>query len=281
MTLKGYVRIWLFVTLLLAYESYALNESQDSSLIKLAMDLGYLPKGIDLSPLPGKYISLWYGWLGIGFMLMTNPYIFRKRFSIFKKMGRLAGWLDFHILCGLLGPTFILFHTNFKIGGLVAVSFWSMMVSFSSGVVGRYFYMQLVGTKSEFEKIMNAWDATIKSFSNQVNAVATEQSRSSVLSIAGVGSGADDHASVFSSVMNSMWGDFRLSFGLGGAAAKLPPKMQEALKGYAVTRRRIIYLEQFRKVMGYWHTFHMPFAVFMYIVAAIHIATALLLQVRV
>lgn len=281
MTLKGYVRIWLFVTLLLAYESYALNESQDSSLIKLAMDLGYLPKGIDLSPLPGKYISLWYGWLGIGFMLMTNPYIFRKRFSIFKKMGRLAGWLDFHILCGLLGPTFILFHTNFKIGGLVAVSFWSMMVSFSSGVVGRYFYMQLVGTKSEFEKIMNAWDATIKSFSNQVNAVATEQARSSVLSIAGVGSGADDHASVFSSVMNSMWGDFRLSFGLGGAAAKLPPKMQEALKGYAVTRRRIIYLEQFRKVMGYWHTFHMPFAVFMYIVAAIHIATALLLQVRV
>jgi hypothetical protein len=108
----------------------------------------------------------------------------------------------------------------------------------------------------------------------------TEQTRAWVVALAGApaGSGAM-HASVIESVFNSIWGDFRLRFGMGRISGAVSAPLREALVQYAVTKRRILYLDQFRKLMGYWHSFHAPFAVFMYIVAAIHIATALIMQV--
>jgi hypothetical protein len=36
-----------------------------------------------------------------------------------------------------------------------------------------------------------------------------------------------------------------------------------------------VLLEPFRKMLGYWHSFHLPFALFMYIAAIIHIISAL------
>ncbi|MGK5087180.1 hypothetical protein WDW86_06445, partial [Bdellovibrionota bacterium FG-2] len=85
--------------------------------------------------------------------------------------------------------------------------------------------------------------------------------------------------SVALSILNTLKGDLRLRLGSKSIPAEISGVTREALIQYAVTRRRVLYLEQFRKVMGYWHTFHMPFAVFMYLVGAIHIATALLLHV--
>ena len=67
--------------------------------------------------------------------------------------------------------------------------------------------------------------------------------------------------------------------GLGGAVIDaLPPGARLALVTYAVARRRLTYLEQSRKLMGYWHAFHVPFAIFMYVVAGIHIVSELILM---
>ena len=43
-------------------------------------------------------------------------------------------------------------------GGLVAISFWSMVVSATSGIIGRYFYVQLLSKKSDVHRIANGWD---------------------------------------------------------------------------------------------------------------------------
>ena len=37
----------------------------------------------------------------------------------------------------------VLFHTAFKFGGIVAVSFWSMVAVFLSGIIGRFIYIQI------------------------------------------------------------------------------------------------------------------------------------------
>ncbi len=42
-----------------------------------------------------------------------------------------------------MGPILVLFHTAFKFGGIVAVSFWSMVAVFLSGVIGRFIYLQI------------------------------------------------------------------------------------------------------------------------------------------
>lgn len=280
MSLKNYVRIWLFLSLALAFEAFALNFNSFISGWALLKENLPAFKHLNLSPEPGKTISLWYGWTGMGLMLLTNLYILRKHWAPLKKLGRLPDWLDFHIFCGLLGPVFILFHTNFKVGGLVAISFWSMVISFSSGIVGRYFYMQLVGQRVDLENECARSEQIIQQeMGRNAPEGQTRLLMRSALKLAGANED-DRNTGLVRAIARSVAGDFRLSWGLGQISPGTTPLARASLKTYARNQRRIGYLSQFQRVMGYWHSFHMPFAVFMYVVAAIHIAVALLLQVK-
>ena len=39
-------------------------------------------------------------------------------------------------------------HSSFKVGGLVSISFWSMVAVALSGVFGRYLYLQIPRTRA-------------------------------------------------------------------------------------------------------------------------------------
>lgn len=73
-------------------------------------------------------------------------YMARKRYHFMSRLGILKHWLEFHIFLCTLGPILVLFHTAYKFGGLVAVSFWSMVAVFLSGIVGRFIYLQIPRT---------------------------------------------------------------------------------------------------------------------------------------
>jgi hypothetical protein len=49
----------------------------------------------------------------------------------------------------------VLFHTSFKFGGLVAVSFWSMVAVFVSGIIGRFIYILIPRTIEGRELSLN------------------------------------------------------------------------------------------------------------------------------
>lgn len=53
---------------------------------------------------------------------------------------------------GLFGPILITYHTTYKLGGIVAVSFWSMVVVMVSGIIGRYIYVQIPVGISNYEE---------------------------------------------------------------------------------------------------------------------------------
>lgn len=285
MKLTVYVRIWLFLTAVLAFESYCLNRAPELSLLGHLKAEGRLPVGFDLDPKAGHTISLWLGWAGIGIMLLTNLYSIRKRLPNIRKLGRLGGWLDFHIFCGLLGPVLVLFHTNFKVGGLVALSFWCMVISFCSGIVGRYFYIQILQQKSGLENQIQATEKRLerlRELSPGVTVATLASCKNQSLLIAGLSDPARAQLipEPFGTVFRSLAGDLRMRFGLGGEAGALPDQMQRELKRYALSSRKLRYMEGFRQLMGYWHSFHAPFAVFMYIVAAIHIVSSLIFMVN-
>ncbi len=82
-------------------------------------------------------------------------YMVRKRSRKFHKAGTLKHWLEFHIFLCTLGPILVLFHTSFKFGGLVAVSFWSMVAVFVSGVIGRFIYIAIPRTSEGRELSLN------------------------------------------------------------------------------------------------------------------------------
>ena len=72
-----------------------------------------------------------------------STYMARKRYRFLSRIGILKHWLEFHIFLCTLGPVMVLFHTSYKFGGLVSVSFWSMVAVFLSGIVGRFIYLQI------------------------------------------------------------------------------------------------------------------------------------------
>ena len=73
-------------------------------------------------------------------------YMMRKRMRSLSRLGLLKYWLEFHIFLCSVGPIMVLYHTAFKFGGIVAVSFWSMVAVFLSGIVGRFIYIQIPRT---------------------------------------------------------------------------------------------------------------------------------------
>jgi len=73
-------------------------------------------------------------------------YIGRKKNKFLPKVGALKYWLEFHIFLCSVGPLLILFHTAFKFGGIVSISFWSMVAVVLSGVIGRFIYIQIPRT---------------------------------------------------------------------------------------------------------------------------------------
>ncbi len=103
------------------------------------------------------------GLLGHGFgivgsiliVLGVAMYMFRKRIRKFSRFGLLSHWLEFHIFLCILGPVLVLYHTAFIFGGLVAVSFWSMVAVVLSGVIGRYIYLQIPRTIEGGEMNLN------------------------------------------------------------------------------------------------------------------------------
>lgn len=232
---------------------------------------------------PGRTLSLWLGWIGMGLMLIMNLYSLRKRVSFMDATGSLAAWLNFHVFCGLLGPTFIFFHCDFKVRGLVGISFWSMVISFSSGIIGRYFYLQIIGKKVEFEKEVTQWMMRLTKLFEKHQLTVEETTRTKVLQHAlrdvGLKSENEDDYSPLSALMSSLKGDIKLYFSKPKIAKGWPPDSQRIVLGYAMSKRKAVLLQPFLKLMGYWHAFHFPFAIFMYLVAVIHITAALFLGV--
>ena len=105
---------------------------------------------------PSGLIGHGIGIAGTLFIIIgVSSYMARKRYRFLSRIGILKHWLEFHIFLCTLGPILVLFHTSYKFGGLVAVSFWSMVAVFLSGIIGRFIYLQIPHTIEGRELSLN------------------------------------------------------------------------------------------------------------------------------
>lgn len=280
MPLRWYVYIWLAVFVFLSVEYTALNGLLPLPSVLRAFEArGIIP--FNVSAKPGRTLSLYLGWSGLILMIVMNVYSMRKRMDFLQGLGKLSSWLNFHVFCGLVGPTFVLFHCNFKVRGLVAISFWSMVISFTSGIIGRYFYLQIAMAKVDYQKESDKWLRRLKRFLEKAsipwNDLHYQPYLQYVLNQAGAQRGPV--TSSIGTFFDALAGDLRLRFSPLQIPRGWPTDSSIAVKKYAVNIRRANNLEAFQRLMGYWHAFHFPFAIFMYIAAAIHVASSLILGV--
>jgi hypothetical protein len=209
-------------------------------------------------------------------------YMAKKKYRILASLGRLKYWLEFHIFLCSLGPVLILFHTAFKFGGLVSISFWSMVAVVASGVIGRFIYIQIPRTIEGRELSLNE----VKAMKGNLDEILKgsyqleEASYQAVLSVVTLKT-QKDGGRFFSSYVSNYFNDrntvsrVRQILRQNQLAA---PDIRQVVKlvQYEISlNNRIERLQTMQKLFKYWHVAHLPFALIMLIIMVIHVGVTL------
>lgn len=226
---------------------------------------------------PGGELGIVFGIVGASLMAIMLSYSLRRRVGALRKAGRLSAWLDFHIWCGITGPLLIVLHSSFKVGGLIAIAFWSMVAVATSGVVGRFLYAQIPRTAAGVELSLDE--------ARQLEALLGERLRREV------GLPEDALATLEDPVPPREASILRAFGALLGAPGRIrrrvralahrhriPPAKVRSLRRVAVQRallhHRLAVWRRVHELFHYWHVVHRPFTVLLYIFLAVHIAVA-------
>lgn len=224
-----------------------------------------------------------YGIVGTLMILVgVFSYIARKRYQSLARLGRLKYWLEFHIFLCSVGPVLILFHTAFKFGGIVSVSFWSMVAVVASGVVGRFIYIQIPRTiegrelslgeiqqmKSNLEEVLlhtyrldpSSYQAIVES--TRANAAASESNL-----LTGMVKKYFEDQKTIRRVKSILRGN-----NLSNTDLK---RVSGLIKNEIALNNRIDRLKTMQQLFKYWHVAHLPFALIMLIIMVIHVGVTL------
>lgn len=241
-----------------------------------------------------KPSGTWGHGLGIlGTMMMiigVSIYMIRKRKPRVFRFGNLKHWLEFHIFLCTLGPIFVLFHTAFKFGGIVSISFWSMVAVVLSGVIGRFIYIQIPRTIQGQELSYNE----LQELNNELSNKLSEKYNFS--------------SAILSDIENEFNPEKYKSFGFFGSLKiiifdffhlrkkiktvkkqirsqniqdrRVKKEILRVVKSKMILLRRIGLLRTMQKLFNYWHIVHLPFAISMFVIMIIHVAVTIIFGYR-
>ncbi|MCL4509879.1 MAG: hypothetical protein M1470_02260 [Bacteroidetes bacterium] len=216
-------------------------------------------------------------------------YMIRKRVRAFLHWGYLKNWLELHIFLCTLGPIFVLFHTAFKFGGIVAVSFWSMTAVVLSGVIGRFIYVQIPRTIQgqmigieELNGINQQLSKRLREeFSVNENLISKIEEASRFAK--------PQKENLRNSISFMLKDSIRIrrilkNIKKESKAASVPSKeireIQNTAKSKMILARRVRLLSTMQRFFRHWHIVHLPFAILMFFIMFIHIAVAIVFGYR-
>lgn len=208
-------------------------------------------------------------------------YMLRKHYPRTFRFGNLKYWLEFHIFLCSVGPLFVLFHTAFKFGGIVSISFWSMVAVVLSGVIGRFIYIQIPRTIQGQELNLSELQKINEDFTNELQ--TKYHLTSAMVQEIELGFKPEKYRDLnFRQSLKVILFDF---FKLRGELNKLHKKIivnkmadkksareiLKLVKSKIVLLRRIGLLKTMQKLFNYWHIVHLPFAISMFVIMIIHV----------
>ena len=235
---------------------------------------------------PAGSVGLAYGIAGSVMMVLMLVYSLRKRTRLLGRTIPLRTLLDFHIYLGVVGPLLIVLHTSFKVQGLVAISFWSMVAVAASGYFGRYLYSQvprnLMGDELSLQELETAGARIANELKLRFQLDDTMLARVDQLFATAM---IHKHRGAWASVISLLFDDLMRPFTRRRLRRKLAAiivfpgrqgrELFETSFQRTILRRRVALLGQVQQLFHYWHVIHKPFAIIMYIIMIIHIGVAL------
>ncbi len=239
---------------------------------------------------PSGFIGHGIGILGSLMMIIgVAVYMLRKRIRSLGHLGYLKNWLELHIFLCTLGPILVLFHTAFKFGGIVSVSFWSMTAVVLSGVIGRFIYVRIPRTIQGQMLEMNELNSLSEKYSHQIKDEYALPADITAEMEKFIESKREIVNSLFLSV-NEFIKDF---FGMKNVLRNLKhnlkaadvskiqrKKILKSARSKLIIARRIGFLRTMQRLFKYWHVVHLPFAVTMFFIMFIHIVITIIFGYR-
>ncbi len=231
---------------------------------------------------PSGFLGHGLGIIGSLMMLIgVSTYMLRKRISKFSRLGILKYWLEFHIFLCTLGPIFVLYHTSFKFGGLVAVSFWSMVAVVLSGVIGRYIYLQIPRTIEGREMNLNEINQIKDELNKKLITVYSieEQALQEILNAVKKRPDRSGNSMVKRSIEKfnferKVIREVKTILKQNKIIGKGYKEIVKLIKYEINLNRKIDRLISMQNLFRYWHVAHLPFALLMLIIMLIHVGVA-------
>jgi len=228
------------------------------------------------------------GIIGSLFMIIGMvSYMARKRYRSLSRMGLLKHWLEFHIFLCTLGPILVLFHTSYKFGGLVAISFWSMVAVFLSGIIGRFIYIQIPHTVEGRELSVNE----VKELKSDVAGIVRNTYKMDEESYSAIDDLLKKRVELYN--MNAFFRFIRkfvserrsirqvnIILKRNNLSKKDCKNVLALIKDDIMLNRRIERLATMQNLFRYWHVAHLPFALVMLIIMIIHVGVTILFGYR-
>ena len=192
-------------------------------------------------------------------------YIARKKYGFMERQLRLKYLLEFHIFLCTLGPIMVLFHTSFKFGGIVSISFWSMVAVVASGVIGRYIYIQIPRTIEGKVIGLNK----LRDMQKELHANLSRTGHFETEEFNTLQKIEDDPKLQLQTAVEIL---------KKKTVSKTAIKQVRALlKEERSLSRRIRNYNRMESLFKYWHVAHKPFALIMLVFAVIHVVVTLML----
>jgi len=226
----------------------------------------------------------------VGTLLMiigVSTYMARKRFRSWSRIGKLKYWLEFHIFLCTLGPIMVLFHTSFKFGGIVSISFWSMVAVFLSGVIGRFIYIQIPrsiegrelslaeiqGMKEDIGGVLkNEFTLNDESYKTIVESTKRNPDLN----------GSKPLSNFFSKYIQNRKNIHKVKSALkkSSLSKKQYREVLHLVKNEISINNKISRLQTMVNLFKYWHVAHLPFALVMLVIMVIHVAVTIVFGYR-
>jgi len=230
---------------------------------------------------PAGSLGLRYGIIGtvmitVGVVLYSS----RKRIGALVRLGKLKYWLEFHIFLCTVGPFLVTLHTSFKVGGLVSIAYWSMVVVAVSGIFGRYVYVRipkniqgqfagLAAIQQERAALMQSLGTSLGPRAAQVEQLVAG-TRTMPRSLFGAIAVAIRHDFTRRGTMRRV----RKVLASGAIGSQQRSRVLGIVRHQLDIEHQIAVTVPFQKLFRYWHLLHLPLAIVMFIIVAVHVTVA-------
>jgi hypothetical protein len=246
---------------------------------------------------PATDVGYYLGVVGGVLMLLLLIYSLKKRIRAFRRWGATKPWFIFHMICGIVGPIAIIFHSAFRINSHNAmVAMVSMLLVAGSGIVGRYLYVRIHDGHSDHELKLEALEG--EESGRKLNITRDLEWAPNVLKeLAYFRAKAKEYESgglrQSISALGLLWLEWRIRLRchqmlrapLNERAAerkwdaeKIVQRRQQfdaLIHRYTSTVKRSAQLATFKRLFALWHVLHLPFVYLLagsavYHVVAVH-----------